>query len=208
MNRIVLFAALGIARFATASAEVTSAELKRCPDGHATVKDVPISYGLSALSHEEIMRHVENFDFVLGGCEVMADSPRVQPTCTTCRLGYDSASRIWSRSSPEMRSFKRSFSSRLVSFPRLPQPRSIDYVQRLRDGRVISEEVWYTAGQDHPELKSYINQWLRRQGINAEYTEPKEGRTVREWKGPGISIRFSYEPGELFVWLTHQRQAR
>lgn len=82
-----------------ASAEMTSADLKRCPGGHTTLEDVPISYGLSTMEHKELERRINNLEFVLGGCEIQPDSPRVRPTCRTCRFGYDSRSKTWSKSS-------------------------------------------------------------------------------------------------------------
>lgn len=189
------------------SGEVKSVDLKRCPDGHTSLKNVPIAYGLSTMDRKELERRINNLEFVMGGCEVESDSPRVRPTCTTCRFGYDSRSRTWSRSSQDIRSFKRPFSSLLTSFPVLQHPRKVEYEQRVRSDRVVAEEIVYTASQDHPELKARIDQWFSAHHIIVTYTQPKEGRIVRQWEAPGISIRFSYEPGELFVWFTHDLRA-
>jgi hypothetical protein len=206
--KLITFIAAVLTIALVASAEVTSADLKRCPDEHTTLKDVPISYGLSTMERKELERRVNNLEFVLGGCEVEPDSPRVRPTCTTCRFGYDGRSKTWSRSSQDIRTFKRPFSSLLTSFPVLRRPRKVEYEQRVRSGRVVSEEIVYTASQDHPELKARIDQWFSAHHIIAAYTQPKEGTTVRQWEAPGVSIRFSYEPGELFVWLTHDLRAQ
>jgi hypothetical protein len=204
---IVMFA---LARIA--AAETKSADLKRCPDGHTTLKDVPISYGLPGASTraewKKIDRQIENLEFVLGGCVVDDDSPTVRPTCTTCRFGYNSRTGTWSRESRDIHSFKRPFTQLLTTFPVLARPRKVDYTQGIQSDRVVLEEIVYTASKDHPELKARIDQWFALHNIAPTYSEPNEGdRKVREWKAPDISIRFSYEPGELFVWLTHDMRA-
>ena len=107
-----------------------------------------------------------------------------------------------------MRSFKRAFSPLLATFPVLLRTRKVEYEQSVQSDHVISEEIVYTASEDHPDLKARIDTWFAQHGIAAAYAEPNEGdRKVREWKAPGISIRFSYEPGELFVWLTDDIRA-
>jgi hypothetical protein len=188
--------------------ELRSPDLKQCPDGHTTLKDVPISYGLPAASTraewKKLQRQIDNLEFVLGGCEVDNDSPMVRPTCTTCRFGYNSRTGTWTRRSTDIHSFKRPFTDLLTSFPVLAHPRKLEYEQGVQSDHVVLEEIVYTASKDHPELKARIDQWFAGHGIAATYSKPNEGnRKVREWKAPGISIRFSYEPGELFVWLTH-----
>jgi hypothetical protein len=86
----------------------------------------------------------------------------------------------------------------------LAHPRKVEYTQGIQSDKVVFEEIVYTASKDHPELKASIDQWFAQHHITATFSQPNEGdRKVREWKAPGISIRFSYEPGELFVWLTH-----
>lgn len=188
-----------------ASAEVKSADLKRCPNGHATLKDVPIHYGLSVMDPKEIERHVKNLDFILGGCEIEPGSPTVLPTCTTCRFRYHSDSATWSRRSSDMRSFRQPFTPLLVSYPVLARPRSIEYEQWLRRDRLVSEEIVYTASKDHPELTQRVNDWFADHRIKPTYTETgRSPHIVREWTAPSISIRFSYEPRELFMWLTHR----
>jgi hypothetical protein len=141
---------------------------------------------------------------VLGGCVVEDDSPTVRPTCTTCRFGYNSRTGTWRRRSRDIQSFKRPFTELFTSFPVLAHPRKVEYTQGIQSDKVVFEEIVYTASKDHPELKASIDQWFAQHHITATFSQPNEGdRKVREWKAPGISIRFSYEPGELFVWLTH-----
>ena len=205
MKCIAILAAL-LTTAVAVSAEVTSADLRRCPDGHSTLKDVPISYGLpddSPEARKEMKRQIENLEVVLGGCEVDDTSPRVMPTCTTCRFTFNSASDTWSRSSHDIHSFKRPFSPLLRSFPVLARTKTLDYVQRLQSDIIVSEEVAYTATQDHPEFAAEIDKWFAAHGIVATYTPSTNTENiVREWHAPGITIRFSYDSAEAFVWLT------
>lgn len=212
MQRITFCALLLIVR-CVAAGEITSADLKRCPDGHATLKDVPIVYGLMDMDSKALDRHIKNLDFALGGCNVSPESPRVRPTCTTCGFAFDATSHIWGRRSPDRGSFRRPFSSLATSFPKLTHPKSIEYEQWVRGDRVVAEEIVYTASGDHPELKAKIDQWFAAHDIRATYKEtnaPPEAEpyALREWKAPGVSIMFSYAPGEFFVWLTHRLQPR
>jgi hypothetical protein len=170
-----------------ASAEIKSADLKQCPNGHTTLKDVPIFYGLPAPEDwTKMQRQIDNLEFVLGGCVVEDDSPTVRPTCTTCRFGYDSRSETWSRRSPDISSFKRPFTEQFRAFPLPPNPGNLTYEQWVRDGRVVGESVRYTMKKDS-QLKRQIEAWLSNHAIKAKYTETKEPGVVREWHSP---IRF------------------
>jgi hypothetical protein len=191
------------------AADITSADLKQCPDGHTTLKDVPIRYGLPAASTKaewkEIDRQIENLEFILGGCEISEDSPKVRPTCRTCRFAYDSQSNTWSRRSSDVHTFRRPFTELLMSFPLPANPRKLEYEQGVQSDRVVLEAVVFTASKDQPELKSRIDEWFAAHKIRASYSEPYYWPGIlREWKASGISIRFSWDgTDELFVWLTH-----
>ena len=188
-------------------AETTSADLKRCPDGHTTLRDVPIVYGVPSVPSDVIARHVRRFDYILGGCDVMPDSPRVRPTCTTCRFGYDSQAMTWSRHSADPRSFQRPFSPLLTSFPRPAHLRSADYLQEVRDDRVISEEIWFSAGRDQPTLKADIDHWFRNHGIRATFTAHASFQPNPRWQARDVSVSFDYGgDGEMRVWFTHRLQ--
>src|SRR5262245_24304398 len=99
----------------------TSATLKQCPDGHTTLKDVPIVYGTPPFAGPAAKRwqeSIQKFEMWSGGCVSEPDSPKVRPTCTTCGFGYDSEFDHWSRESADIKTFKRGFSPLVASFPK------------------------------------------------------------------------------------------
>src|SRR5437016_3670417 len=160
MKLLVFTTSFALASVAHA-AELRSADLKQCPDGHTTLKDVPISYGVPGAStraeRKKLQRQIDNLEFLLGGCEVDQDSPMVRPTCTTCRFGYNSRTGTWSRASHDIHSFRRPFSELLNSFPMPAHPRKVEYKQGVKSDKVVFEEIVYTASKDHPELKALID---------------------------------------------------
>src|SRR5258705_2140025 len=186
MKLLLIIMALTLTRLVSA-AELKSADLKQCPDGHTTLKDVPISYGLPATSTraewKKCERQLDNLEFVLGGCVLDDDSPRVRQTCTMCRFGYNSRTGTWSRTSRDIHSFKRPFSELLTSFPVPAHRRKVEYKQGVKSDKIVFEEIVYAASKDHPELKTRIDRWFAQHGITATYSQPDEGdRKVRQWK--------------------------
>src|SRR5438034_4420628 len=148
MKFLLLTTSIALAGVAHAG-ELRSADLKQCPDGHTTLKDVPISYGVPGASTraewKKLQRQIDNLEFVLGGCEVGEYPPMVRPMCTTCRFGYNSRTGTWSRASHDIHSFKRPFSELLTSFPVLAHPRKVEYKHGVKSDTVAVEEVVYTA---------------------------------------------------------------
>ncbi|MCP3681862.1 MAG: response regulator [bacterium] len=54
-----------------------------CPNGHTTIKCVPITYGLVEMT-PELIEAEKNYEIAFGGCEVWPNSPRFRIVCTTC----------------------------------------------------------------------------------------------------------------------------
>jgi hypothetical protein len=66
----------------TAAGTFVVANVLRCPNGHATIKAVPIVYGLIEMTPERIEKE-KNYNVAYGGCVV--DSRGKQKfVCTTC----------------------------------------------------------------------------------------------------------------------------
>jgi hypothetical protein len=188
----------------TALAEITSADLKHCPDGHTTLKDVPISYGVPAPDDwKKMQRQLDNLEFVLGGCEPPPNAPHFQPTCTTCRFGFDSTTKTWSRRSSDTRSFKRRFSTDLTSFPIPGNMNNILYRQWVRDNVVVRESVSYTIPRDSLPLRRRIGTWLRSRAKDAKLTKDASLSTGLQWRSKATYVLYDREPHDVFVWLLH-----
>jgi hypothetical protein len=189
-------------------ADVTSAQLKHCPDGHTALKDVPISYGLPAPPDwKKFQRQIDNLEFVLGGCEIAPDAPMIRPTCRICRFGYDSRSKTWSRQSPDPNTFRRPFTAVLTSFPVPPHAQNFLYVQAVRSGRLIGEEVSFTT-ENSAWIKEQMRKWLqdRPEVFRRDTRRDAQWRpTSQTWKSPNISLLVDYEQElkHFFIWLRH-----
>ncbi|MFC2027188.1 hypothetical protein ACFLU3_00740 [Chloroflexota bacterium] len=69
-------------------------EVTSCPNGHSTIKYVPIVRGLFEMTPERIEEE-KNYEVYYGGCLVVSDEPDYMIVCTTCgaRTGEDAL--IW-----------------------------------------------------------------------------------------------------------------
>jgi len=57
-------------------------EVQRCPNGHTTIKAVPMVYGLIEMTPER-QQKVENYEVAYGGC-ILDSRGKYKFVCTTC----------------------------------------------------------------------------------------------------------------------------
>jgi hypothetical protein len=160
----------------------TSAILKVCPDGHATLKDIPVRYGLfgihirpeaewtdvdRALAREEAERKV-----VLGGDVYMDVSPRFQVTCLTCGFSYEVSfvpdeGANWTKVGKSFGDFTTKFSDTALSLPFAKEP-SLYIGVTLASGRVYHEFISVTL----PTVKGQqMTQKLREWVVSNKFSE-------------------------------------
>lgn len=206
------------------SAEPTARSLGKCPNGHSTLKNVPIIYGLPPFEGERAQqwnKGFENLEFVPGGCVVSFESPSNQVICTTCRFAHSISTTnspndgSWSRRSPDAESFPKPISSLVKSFPiptKEQQKESVSYSQNLSDTlQVWSEGVSCRTSMPLNELKVQVNEWLKAQSIECDFstreiTSGLDGatrdilswRTKRFW----IHIDVHHEHSDKSSWIS------
>ena len=151
----------------------TSAELKMCPYGHKTLKDVPIFYGTpdftDKASVSNMNEEIDTYQAWHGGCVFSYDSPTTRVTCVTCGFGYDSDLELWSRKSSDKASFRHPFSSMLESFPLPPTNMvvgAVEYRQSLNTNTVCMESVSYTSCESQPIVFTRTTNWLAQLNIS------------------------------------------
>jgi len=205
---LVVFALAASALAAEPSAE----SLKKCPSGHATLKDVPIAYGFppsQGPDAEKWRKGVENLEIVLGGCAVSDDSPKHAVICTTC--GFDhriSSTRrpqdgSWTRHSPDAESFPKSFSDVVKSFPvptKEQQKEPLTYTQSLSDSLEVKYEcVGYSTTKPANEVKAGVNQWLKEHNITCSFSSHTFTNIVL-----GVNVRelLEWKREQPWVWIT------
>ncbi len=192
----------------------TSATLKQCPDGHTTLKDVPIVYGTPPFDGPAAKRwqeSIQKFEMWSGGCVSWPDSPTVRPTCTTCGFGYDSEPGHWSRESADITTFKRTFSPFIASFPKPTahdQKGSLRYHQSVSTNRVVYQSVSFTSAEPRDALVARINAWFSTNSITTTYTEKEftvtfdgSQKLISDWQAPRVSVMMQHMKKDADSWV-------
>ncbi len=169
---------------------VLASEIKVCPDGHTTLRDVPIRYGLGSGT----TKPSNEFEYWPAGCGVPPNPPSNRVTCTTCRLGTSSASGFWNASAPSPAAFKRPFSTLIAGFPipttnLLTHPQS--FTQTIQGDRLVIENLFYATKGPAAEVSKQIDEWIRKTKPSAQRTESgTEAATTRvtSWKAGDFTI--------------------
>lgn len=148
---------------------LVASQVKVCPDGHTTLRNVPIVYGL-LIPDAKVKAALARQDFWPGGCVITPDSPTNRVVCTTCGFGYDSRFRDWHGfaefQSPSQ--FKRPFSTLMASFP-VPSTNQLvespRFHQSFTTNGVTSESVLYSTSEPFEEVAQRIDSWFKAQKL-------------------------------------------
>lgn len=148
---------------------LVASQAKVCPDGHTTLKNVPIVYGL-LIPDAKVKAALARQDFWPGGCVITPDSPTNRVVCTTCGFGYDSRFRDW-HGFAEFQfpsQFKRPFSTLMASFP-VPSTNQLvespRFQQSFTTNGVTSESVSYSTSEPFEEVAQRIDSWFKAQKL-------------------------------------------
>jgi hypothetical protein len=210
-------------------AEPDSKAIGKRPNGHKTLKDVPILYGLPPFRGPEAKKFREDIQagkFVSGSDVLDSGSPRIQVTCTTCGFAhtqYSSDFGTSSRDAEDSKSFKTPFTDLVSTFP-IPPPKQlrgqITYRQSMDDKlRVFAEMVHYSSAESLDAVRAKVIAWLKRRQLNLTMTtahhkasETLDGnsRDVIQWgtgplnSGPiTIDISFEHNDRRCYINLSH-----
>lgn len=188
--------------------EPTAKSLKKCPNGHKTLKDVPIAYGLPPLEGpdaKEWAKAETNLDFVSGGCVITPDSPKHTVVCTTCRFTHNIFSTdspkdgSWTLSSPDKAAFIKPLSPLVASFPVPASGKlkgQLGYIQSLNDRFKVSyDAVSYETAESLEQTKNTITLWLKANEGSLKYpTRTSSTPENLSINGEGLHITVNYIP--------------
>jgi hypothetical protein len=183
-------------------------QIKVCPNGHTTVRLIPVIYGFVDQSVIERARRGEVW---WGGCGYSAeyhDTERV--TCKTCGYGCNTKVGLWDGefSTPQkcipplsglVTSFPMPAADKLVGSPR--------FSNEVRRKRVGDERVNYETTENFSALVDRIDQWVRAHGIHADRkVDNNPTQPSATWYGEktDVSIYSSGGSNELRVSVTHK----
>lgn len=205
--------------FARTPRNITASQVKVCPDGHTTLKNVPIVYGLLK-SDAKTEAALARQDFWPGGCVVSPDSPTNRVVCTTCGFGYDSRFGEWHGfaefQSP--RQSKRPFSTLMASFPVPSTNQSVDsprFLQSFTTNGVTSESVSYSTSEPFEEVAQKVDSWFKAQKLKPmRHSGTNQGdqvwlsRQTVKWKEMNVNavLNLSTNGQVSTVSVTHSRR--
>lgn len=198
---------------------ITASQVKVCPEGHTTLKDVPIVYGLLT-SDTKTKAALARQDFWPGGCVVTPDSPTNRVVCTTCGFGYNSRSGDWHGfaefESPTQS--KRPFSTLTASFP-VPSTNQLvespRFQQSFTTSGVTSESVWYSTSEPFEEVAQKVDSWFKEQKLKPmRHSSTNQGdqvgppRQAVRWKEMNVDgyLSLSQDGQVSTVSVTHSRR--
>ena len=195
-----------------------AASVKVCPDGHKTLKNVPISYGTPSFAPEHRKARedaVARFEYWPGGCVVGPDSPTNRVTCTTCGLGLNAEYSFWSANRQSPSQFSRPFSAPILSFP-IPGTNSLfsgpTYHQTIREGGVQQESLDYTSREQKAVIVKRVDDWFRKQGLSPSknvQSNRVSGPTTElvKWEVEKLTVQLNHfgEEGTTAIYVSNQR---
>lgn len=198
---------------------ITASQVKVCPDGHTTLKNVRIVYGLLS-SDAKTKAALARQDFWPGGCVVTPDSPTNRVVCTTCGFGYDSRFGDW-HGFAEFQSPNQSmrpFSTLMASFPLPSTNQSAElprFHQSFTTNGVTYEGVSYSTSEPFEEVAQKVDSWFKAQKLkpmrhsttnqDAQVGPPRQ--TVK-WKEMNVNayLNLSQDGQVSTVSVTHSRR--
>jgi hypothetical protein len=198
---------------------ITASQVKVCPDGHTTLKNVPIVYGrliLDAKTEAAFARH----DFWPGGCAFSPDSPTNRVVCTTCGFSYDSRFGDWHGFAwfQSLNQSKRPFSTLMASFPVPSTNQSVEsprFHQSFNTNGVTEEGVSYSTSEPFEEVAQKVDSWFKAQKLKPmRHSSTNQGvqagppqQTVK-WKEMNVNayLNLSQDGQASTVSVTHSRR--
>lgn len=196
-----------------------ASQMRACPDGHSTLKNVPIAYGLINFD-DKTKAAASRLEFWPGGCVITPDSPTNIVVCTTCGFAYDSRLGSWHGfaefQTPNQS--KRPFSTLMASFP-IPSTNQLvespRFGQSFTTNGVTYESVSYSTSEPFEEVAQRIDSWftaqklkpMRHSSTNQEAQVRLPRQTVR-WKEMNVNgdLNLSQDGQVSTVSVTHSRR--
>lgn len=159
----------------------TAAMLKACPEGHTTLKDVPILYGTFPLltkkpedwneDDKALAKRRDEKEILIGGEVDDARDPRFQTKCLTCGFRYElmlvpDLGSNWIKDGHKFDDFAIPFSRLARSLPFGAGPEADLATEVNKKGEVVTETVAVTIDANKkPELVAKIGKWIDEHGF-------------------------------------------
>ena len=159
----------------------TSAMLRSCPDGHTTLKDIPILYvTLSdptknpadwSDGDKALAKRRDSGEIILGGEPDSARDPRFQASCGTCGYHYKvlavpDVGGNWLKKGHKFADFTKPFSQTTRSLPFTGMEGADFEVEVNKQGFVASESIKFTLPASRKGgLVAEIGKWIDKNGF-------------------------------------------
>lgn len=159
----------------------TAATLKACPEGHTTLKDIPVLYGTFPLltkkpadwneDDKALAKRRDAMEILIGGEVDDACDPRFQTRCLTCGFRYElmlvpDLGGNWIKDGHKFDDFAIPFSLLARSLPFGTGPEADLATEVNKKGEVVTETVAVTIdANEKPEMVAKIGKWIDEHGF-------------------------------------------
>lgn len=159
----------------------TAAMLKTCPEGHTTLKDIPILYGAFPLLAKKpadwnedgkaLAKRRDAKEILIGGEVDDARDPRFQTQCLTCGFRYElmlvpDLAGNWIKYGHKFDDFTIPFSQLARSLPFGAGPEADLATEVNKEGKVVTETVAVTIdANEKPAMVAKIGIWIDEHGF-------------------------------------------
>ncbi len=207
----------------------TAAMLKTCPEGHTTLKDIPILYGAFPLltkkpadwneDDKALAKRRDAKEILIGGEVDEARDPRFQTQCLTCGFRYEimlvpDLGANWIKDGHKFDDFTIPFSQLARSLPFGAEPEADLTTEVTKEGKVVTETVAVTIGaNEKADMVAKIGKWIDEHGFKNDllhnetplyprlYEQPVEDDQARFY----IEIRTCPEGGTRVKFLLERQ---
>jgi hypothetical protein len=181
------------------ASQETAATLKTCPEGHTTLKDIPILYGTFPLLTKEpadwneadkaLAKRRDAMEILIGGEVDDARDPRFQTQCLTCGFRYELMLvpdlGNWIKEGNKFDEFAIPFSRLARSLPFGAVPEADLATEVNKEGKVVTETVAVTIGaNEKPEMVEKIEKWIDEHDFKKDLLHNEVPRGTRRYKQP------------------------
>lgn len=193
MNRLTTLALLllfcGCSTYPPADAKST--DLRRCPDGHQALKDIPIvplgpplPPGLSQKIDPALLAQAKRGEIVLGGCI----GETTTPICQVCGFRYFHSPHPdhpemarWERRESDLSNFHTPPGLAMRTFPIIePSDGKVTFTQAFdpRGRKLEEEKISYLTEASVAEIRPEVENWILRHNLNPGLPLPARGANL------------------------------
>lgn len=205
----------GCASTAKDPGDLSASQVKSCPNGHATLHAIPVSYGLQAWDRKTEAAFKRG-EFWPGVCVIGPGSSSVRITCKTCGYGCNSTLGMWDGRFESLDQCIPPFSPLMAGFPlpareQLIAPPVFGHI--VLSNRCVQESIRYSTKEPFAEAAHRLDEWFQAQNLKTAKKSTNEpagsgrARQAVSWSASGVRAELELYSREKSsqVWIRNSR---